>query len=35
MYDLEVLAFIYEQYVVNELADKLDNSVTVCFCVSP
>ena len=31
----EALPFTYGQYVVIELADKLYNFVTVCFCVSP
>jgi hypothetical protein len=35
LYNSEALPFIYDQYVVIELADKLYNSVTVCFCVSP
>ena len=34
LYNLEALPFIYYQYVVIMLADKLYNSVTVCFCVS-
>ena len=36
LYYLEALPFTYGQYVVIELADadKLYNSVTVCFCVS-
>ena len=34
-YNSETLPFTYDQYVVMELADKLYNSVTVCFCVSP
>ena len=33
-YNLEALPFTYGQYVVIELADKLYNSVTVCFCAS-
>ena len=32
LYNLEALPFTYGQYVVIELADKLYNSVTVCFC---
>ena len=35
LYNSEALPFTYDQYVVIELADKLYNSVTVCFCVSP
>ena len=35
LYNLEALSFTYDQYVLIELADKLYNSVTVCFCVSP
>ena len=31
LYNLEALPFTYNQYVVIELADKLFNSVTVCF----
>ena len=31
LYNLEALPFTYDQYVVIELADKLYNSVTVCF----
>ena len=34
LYNSEALPFTYDQYVVIELADKLYNSVTVCFCVS-
>ena len=34
LYNLEALPFTYGQYVVIELADKLYNSVTVCFCAS-
>ena len=32
LYNSEALPFRYGQYVVMELADKLYNSVTVCFC---
>ena len=32
LYDLEALPFTYGQYVALELADKLYNSVTICFC---
>ena len=32
LYNSETLPFIYGQSVVIELADKLYNSVTVCFC---
>ena len=32
LYNSEALPFTYGQYVVIELADKLYNSVTVCFC---
>ena len=35
LYDLEALPFTYGQYFVIELADKLYNSVTIWFCVSP
>ena len=35
LYNLEALPFTYDQYVVIELADKLYNYVTVCYCVSP
>ena len=35
LYNLETLLFNYDQYVVIEFADKLYNSVTLCFCVSP
>ena len=31
LYNLEALPFTYGQYVI-ELADKLYNSVIVCFC---
>ena len=34
LYNSEALLFTYGQYVVIELADKLYNSVTVCFCAS-
>ena len=34
-YNSEALPFTYDHYVVIELTDKLYNSVTVCFCVSP
>ena len=35
LYNSEALPFTYVQYdVVIELADKLYNSVTVCFCAS-
>ena len=34
LYNSEALPFTYGQYVVIELADKLYNSVTVCFCAS-
>ena len=34
MYNSEALPFTYGQYIVTELADKLYNSVTVCFCAS-
>ena len=34
LYNSEALPFTYGQFVVIELADKLYNSVTVCFCVS-
>ena len=34
MYNSEALSFTYCLYVVIELADKLYNSVTVCFCAS-
>ena len=34
MYNSEALPFTHGQYVVIELADKLYNSVTVCFCAS-
>ena len=34
LYNWEALPFTYGQYVVIELADKLYNSVTVCFCAS-
>ena len=33
-YNSEALPFTYGQYVVIELADKLYNSVTVCFCAT-
>ena len=32
MYNLEALPFTFGHYVIIELADKLSNSVTVCFC---
>ena len=35
LYNLEALPFTYDQCVVIELADKLYNSITVCFCLSP
>ena len=35
LYNSEALPFTYDQYVVIKLADKLYNSVTVCFYVSP
>ena len=35
LYNSEALQFTYNQYVIIELADKLYNSVAVCFCVSP
>ena len=35
LYNSEALPFTYDQYVIIELADKLYNSVAVCFCVSP
>ena len=35
LYNSEALPFTYDQYVVIELADKLYNSATVCFCVCP
>ena len=35
LYNSEAFPFTYDQYVVIELADKLYNSVFVCFCVSP
>ena len=35
MYSLEALPFTYDQYVIIELADKLYDSVTLCFCVNP
>ena len=34
LYNLQALPFTYGQYIVIELADKLYNSVTVCFCAS-
>ena len=34
LYDSEALPFTYDQNVIIELADKLYDSVTVCFCVS-
>ena len=34
LYNSEALLFTYGQYDVIELADKLYNSVTVCFCAS-
>ena len=34
LYNSEVLPFTYGQYVVIELADKLYNSVSFCFCAS-
>ena len=34
LYNSEASPFTYGQYVVIELADKLYNSVTVCFCAS-
>ena len=34
LYNLEALPFTYDQYVI-ELAYKVYNFVTVCFCVSP
>ena len=35
VYNLEALPFTYDKYVVIELADKLYNSITFCFCLSP
>ena len=32
LYNWEALPFTYDQYVIIELADKLYNSVAVCFC---
>mgnify|MGYP006975622114 CR=1 FL=1 len=34
LYNSKALPFTYGQYVVLELADKLYNIVTVCFCTS-
>ena len=34
LYNSEALPFTYGQYVIIELADKLYNSVTACFCAS-
>ena len=34
LYNSEALPFTYGQYVVLELADKLYDSVTDCFCAS-